>query len=318
MFSNIMLEEPNIDAGQTDLSSQVEKREGGGWPVWEHQADRILNSIRTHVFQPSAIGIVALGQAIVLRGDKYNSYVALHKFLRILDTFLSQLIAWAEQTDPPNRELRKWAGEALADRLQFLLAQQRDWHDKNEGFRKRRAEFGDRRHARLPRSYIAWVAGDYLDAIIKEQVAAYLLLSPPPGEQNGMSTAQLLGYSEERVSWLKKLVALPSFSADSARQWADIVFERMQQDEQKILNTPEMRRCKPRPDIAERRSKTRFIVRSGKLSAKDNKHRRSDAKVRLYDFQSTILGAVLRLASKPVGSIRGITRPGLTFRRQRI
>jgi hypothetical protein len=259
----------------------------GGWPAWDHQADQILNSIRTHVFQPSAIGIVALGQALVLRGDKNNSYAALDSFLGILGAFLSQLIDWAEQTDPPNRELRKWAGEALADRLQFLLAQQRDWRDKNEGFRKRRAEFEDRRHARSPRSYLSWWAGDYLDALIKERGAAWFLLSPPPGDENGASVAQLLGYPEERVLWLKKLVALPAFSPDSARQWADVVFERMERDEQEILNSPQMRAC----------------------NSRDSRRRRRSRVVRLYDFKKTIIGGVIRLASKPVGSIRGITRP---------
>jgi len=259
----------------------------GGWPAWEQQAEQILTSIRAYVFQPNAIGIVALGQAIVLRGDKRNSDVALQSFLQIVDAFLSQLITWAEQTDPPNRELRNWAGERLFERSQFILAQQRDWRDKNEGFRKRRAEFGDRRHARAPLSYIAWVAGDYLDAVIKERGAAYLLLSPPPTEENGVSVAQLLGYSEERVSWLKKLVALPPFSADSARQWAEVVFERMERDEEKILNAPQMREC----------------------NSRDSRERRPSGDVRLYDFKKTINGAIIRQVSKPVGSIRGITRP---------
>src|SRR4030095_1620517 len=154
------------------------------------------------------------------------------------------------------------------------------------GIQKRRAEFGDRRQARSPLSHIAWVAGDYLDALIKERRDACLELSPAPGAENGASFAQLLDYSEERVSWLKKLVALPAFSADSACQWADVVFERMQKDEQKILNSPQMREC----------------------NSRDSRERRRNGEVRLYDFKKTIVEAVVRLASKPVGHIRGITR----------
>jgi hypothetical protein len=270
-----------------DKMKEESPRIRGSWPAWEQEAEQILTSIRTHVFQPNAIGIVALGQAVVMRGDKSNSDVALHSFLRILDMFLSQLIHWVEQTDPPNRELRKWAGEALANRSQFLLAQQRDWQDTNEGFRKRRAEFGDRRHARLPRSHIAWVAGDYLDALIRERGAACLLLSPPRGDENGGYFAQILGYSAEQVSWLKKVVALPAFCEDSAHEWADVVFERMQKDEQKILSSPPMREC----------------------NSRDSRERRGSGEVRLYDFKKTIVEAVVRLASRPVGYIRGLTRP---------
>ena len=281
----------------------------GGWPAWEQQALEILSSIRAHVFEPSAIGIVALGQAVVLRGDKANSDVALGGFLRILDIFLSQLIAWAEQTEPPNRELRRWAGKALAERLLFLSAQSDHWRETNEGFKKRRAEFGDRRRARSPGSYLGWLAGDYLDKLIGERRIAEVVLSPLRA-LDGSSFAQLLGFGEDRVLRLKELCALPDFSPDSAREWADLVFSAMNEDEKEILKAVEIRKSKPRADIADRRSETRFIVRSGKLYAKDNKHCGREGKVRLHDFQSTIVRAVMRLARKPSRRVRGITRPG--------
>jgi len=269
-----------------DEQNSQSARKPGGWPAWELEADQILSSIRTHVFQPNAIGIVALGQAVVLRGNKYNSYVALDAFLHILDDFLSQLIDWAEQTDPPNTELRKWAGEALADRLQFLLAQQPDWYIENEGFRERQPS--DRRHARTPLSYLGWLSGDYLRALILKRRAAGLLLLPAPGSAgNSMTFAELLNYSEKRISWLRKLNALPDFSRESSLQWANVVFERMRQDEQKILDAPEMRNRKTRDSTETRRS----------------------GKVRLHDLKRTITKAVIRLASKPVGTVCGITRP---------
>jgi hypothetical protein len=33
-----------------------------GWPMWDLEAEKILSGIRAHIFDPSAIGIVALGQ----------------------------------------------------------------------------------------------------------------------------------------------------------------------------------------------------------------------------------------------------------------
>ena len=221
----------------------------------------------------------------MLRGDKINSGAALRGFLRILDVFLSQLIDWAEQTDPPNRELRKWAGEALAERLLFLSAQSDQWYDTNEGFKKRRAEFPDRRHARSPRSYVSWLAGDYLRKLMEERRIADLVLSPLQA-LHGSSVAQLACFPDERVSWLKRLLALRDFASNPA-SWTDVVYERMQQDEQYILNLPQMREC----------------------SSRDSRQRRRSGEVRLYDFKPTITDAVMRLASKKSGSFRGIMRP---------
>ena len=62
-----------------------------GWPMWDLEAEKILSGIRAHIFDPSAIGIVALGQRAVQK-DENNSDIAFHDFLRILDAFLSQLI----------------------------------------------------------------------------------------------------------------------------------------------------------------------------------------------------------------------------------
>ena len=89
-----------------------------GYPAWDLKAKQILNGIRKWVKK---------------RGDAGE--VAFDDFLQILDAFLSQLIEWAEQKD--STELRDCAGSALADRLQFLSAQQRDWCTENEGFRQR-------------------------------------------------------------------------------------------------------------------------------------------------------------------------------------
>jgi len=94
----------------------------GGWPAWEEQAEQILNDIRARI-------LIATGAVEEAREAKEaaklraSSEIAFHDFLRILDAFLSQLINWAEQTEPPIRELRKLAGGALAERLLFLSAQ---------------------------------------------------------------------------------------------------------------------------------------------------------------------------------------------------
>jgi hypothetical protein len=258
--------------GEQDESSGLESDEPhvpktSGWPAWDLEAKEILSGIR-HWVQKG--------------GDE--SEVAYADFLQILDVFLSQLIEWAEQKD--STELRDWAGWALADRLQFLSTQKGDWCSENQGFKKRWAEFADRRRARSPRSYLGWLAGDYLRRLANERIISGVLLSPV-SEDKPETFAELSNYSEERKAWLKKLSALRNFSPESAPQWAQVVFEKMEQDEQKILNSPQMGKCQTR----------------------DSTQRRPSGKVRLYDFKPTIVKAVVSLALKPVGHIRGITRP---------
>jgi hypothetical protein len=256
-----------------------------GWPAWGLQSEQILDSIRAHVFHPGAIGTVALGQSSVLKGDNSNDIV-FADFLQIFDVLLSQLIRWVEQKEMG--ELHKWAGKALAERLQFLLAQQQDWCLENQRFAERWSL--DRRHVRPPRSYLGWLAGDYLRALIVERRVAGLLLMPPLGaadEDNPATVAELLNYPEKRISWLRRLRALPDFSRDSAPKWADVVFDRMRQDEQKILATPDMRNRKTR----------------------ESTKRRRNGKVRLGDLKRTVTKAVMSMASKAAGTIRGITRP---------
>src|SRR5215475_1575196 len=124
-----------------------------GWPMWDFEAEKILKGIRYWVKKGGEEGEVA-----------YTD------FLQILDAFVSQLINWTKQKEFP--ELREWAGRALADRLQFLWTQKGDWLSENEGFNKRWAEFADRRHARAPRSYLGWLAGDYLRKLTHQRMLA--------------------------------------------------------------------------------------------------------------------------------------------------
>jgi hypothetical protein len=235
------LNELNADEPYTPKTS--------GWPMWHFEADKILSGIH-HWVQRG--------------GDE--SDVAFADFLQILDAFVSQLIKWGEQNELP--ELREWAGQALADRLQFLWTQKGDWCSENEGFQKRWAEFGDKRRTRSPRSYLGWLAGDYLRKLMHRRTLAGVL-------------------PQERISYLKELAALPDFSPESALKWGEFVFERMEEDEQKIMNSPVLRKCQTR----------------------DSRERRRSGAVRLYDFKQTIVKAIVSLASKPVGHIRGITRP---------
>ena len=194
------------------------------WPMWDLEAEKILSGIR-HWVQRG--------------GDE--SDVAYADFLHILDFFLSQLINWTEQRDL--REVREWAGRDLADRLQFLWTQKGDWCSENEGFNKRWIELGDKRHTRSPRSYLGWLAGDYLRKLIHERLVAGVMLSSSETGNGSASIAEVSGYSKERILYLKMLTALPDFSPESAPKWAEIVFEIMQQDEQAILNAPAMRKC---------------------------------------------------------------------------
>jgi hypothetical protein len=240
-----------------------------GWPMWDLEAEKILSGIR-HWVQT---------------GNEEESDVAFnHDFLRILDAFLLQLINWIEQTDLP--EVHEWAGRALADRLQFLWTQKGDWHSENEAFNKRWKEFADRRHARSPRSYLGWLAGDCLRKLAHQRILAGVLLSSYETAKKSASGAEMAEL-KERISQVKELIALPAFSPESALRWAEVVFERMQQAEQGILNSPVLQKCQTR----------------------DSRERRPTGRVRLYDFKKTIIGAVVRLASKAPGHIRGITRP---------
>jgi hypothetical protein len=251
-FSNLDSDEPYVP-------------KTSGWPMWDLQAEEILSGIR-HWVQT---------------GDDEERDVAFHHdFLRILDAFLSQLINWTEQRDRP--EVHAWAGRALADRLQFLWTQKGDWCSENEGFQKRWAEFADKRHARSPRSFLGWLAGNYLRKLTHQRILAGVLLSSFEMAKKSASEAE-----KERISDLKKLTALQDFSPQSAPEWAELVFERMQQDEQEILNSPVLQKCQTR----------------------DSRERRRSGAVRLYDFKKTIVGAVVSLASKPIGHIPGITRP---------
>src|SRR5262245_46878584 len=260
----------DVRGESTDLDSDKPYVPGtSGWPTWDLEAEKILKGIRYWVQKGGEEGEVA--------------YV---DFLKILDAFVSQLIDWTEQEDLP--EIRQWAGRELADRLQFLWTQRSDWCSENEGFQKRWSEFADKRHVRSPRSYIGWLTGDYLRELHHERLIAGALLSPSETGKKSASIAEVSGYPNERILWLKKLCALSNFSPKSALEWATIVFERMQEDERKILDSPEMRKCKTR----------------------DSSERRRSGEIRLYDFKKTIIEAVVRLASKPVGQIRGITRPG--------
>src|SRR6266513_2824407 len=90
------------------------------WPIWEWKAQRFLDGIK-HWIE---------------KGDE-NGFVAFHAdFLSILDKFLSQLINWTEDAD--SEDVKQWAGRAMAERLQFLKSQERDWRVENSAFAETR------------------------------------------------------------------------------------------------------------------------------------------------------------------------------------
>lgn len=257
---------------QSSVSARTSKKTKlttSGWPAWDVQAEEFLDGIRHWVNKG---------------GD--DSFVAFHAdFLSILDVFLDQLINWTEQTDA--QELRRWAGQALAERLQFLKSQERDWRVRNSAFCATRTQFGDRRHSRSPRAYLGWLAGDYLSEVMNEKRIAPLFLRRPPIIGIGTkSAADRLELPNEDKRWLKRLSDLPNFSRDAASEWAEAVYEKMEQDEESILQSPEMQANRSR-----------------------DSQRRHSGKLRLYDYKRTIIQAVIKQALKPVGSVRGVTRP---------
>ena len=262
-----MRHRPELREASTSEENLKQKKgmNGKGYPAWDLKAEQVLNGIREWVKKGGDAGEVAFDD-----------------FLQVLDAFLSQLIEWTEQKD--SIELREWAGWALAERLQFLSTQEREWCNDNKGFEKRQMQFGDRRHARAPLSYLGWLAGDYLRKLVSERRQAALLLAPV---HDGKSTAELAGYSKKRKDRLKWLLKLDDFSPESATDWGEAVFKEMEAHEEIILNSPQMR--------------TRI--------SRDSRERRKSGEVRLYDFKPTIVRAVGRLAAKPPGQIRGITRP---------
>lgn len=62
-------------------------------------------------------------------------------------------------------EVKSWAGTALAERLRFLSSEEKEWGEGNEAFAAAEKQFGDRRRARTPLSYLGWLAGDYVRVI---------------------------------------------------------------------------------------------------------------------------------------------------------
>jgi|SRR5579884_373005 len=152
-------------------------------------------------------------------------------FRLLIHRSVSQLIDWTEKTDSASW-LNGWAGEALAELLRFLSSQEQFWR-QNKKFDDVLQRFGDRRKARAPESYIAWLAGDYVRAIDGEWGCAALHLRSPA----------MLFYSRERKRWLKKLAKLPAFSPASADEWGEIVYQEMLKDKEKIMGQPEMHKA---------------------------------------------------------------------------
>ena len=256
--------------------------------------------------------------ALIERGDA-NSEMFFHvDFLPVLDAFLSQLIVWAEAKSPS--QVKDWSGTALAERLRFLSSQEQEWIG-NEAFAATQKRFGDRRGARTPLSYLGWLAGDYVRVINRERGRAAIRLSPGLTGV-GMSVSDLVGDSQEQKQWWRTLAALEEFSADSAPTWAQMVFERMLLDENKILSAPEMRGRQSRdakrrtidmdarpaiPWIRAGRSRTNNVGKALHSLALESE--RQEAPMRLSDYKETIVDAVIRLAKKPRGGVRGVTRP---------
>lgn len=205
-------------------------------------------------------------------------------FLPLVDDVLGQLVRWTEEAS--SDELRRRAGEALAERVRFVATQQKQWADINEGFR---AMFGDKRGARGPLG-IGWLVSTYVRAINDERVPASIAVMPDLAE--GGSVADVLGYPAERKSWLQKVAALPDLSPGSAKKWGEVVYERMKMDAPTIMASSEMR--------------GRTSYRG--LQRKEQRVTDSDA-ARFSDFKEAITDAVHTLARKPRGSVPGVTRP---------
>ncbi len=223
--------------------------------------------------------------AKLIEGGQLESINFFHwGFLRVLDEALSRLIRWTEDTT--KGDLQNWAGQALAERLRFLSSQEGEWIACNSAFAETQKRFGDRRKARTPLSFLGWLAGDYVRVIENDRHVADQLLVRRTIGRTRKSIADLSKYSDERKTYLKKVVALDPLSPTSAPAWAQIVFKRMLTDEEEILATPEMKGVRTRDG-----------------------ERRKNRRVKLADCKPTIFRAVTTLASKPRGGVRGITRP---------
>jgi hypothetical protein len=289
--------------------------------------------------------------ALIERGDA-NSEIFFHTdFLRVLDAFLSQLITWAEAQSPAplkqderQKGLKDWAGTALAERLRFLSSQEQEWDAGNEAFAAAQKKFGDRRGARTPRSYLGWLACDYVRILQRERHSACLALDTNliDGESCAAELlsahnlaalllqtalpdhllAGLLALAAERKKRLRELAALEELSPESAPMWAQMVYERMLVDENKILSAAEMRGRQSRdakrrtvnmearsaaPWIRVGRSRTNNVGKA--LHSLTLESERQEARVKLADYKQTITRVVIKLAEKPRGGVRGVTRP---------
>jgi hypothetical protein len=224
---------------------------------------------------------------LVERNDT-RSPVYFQDFLEVFDTALDHLIRWIE--DDESDQLKRDAGTALAERLRFLTSQEQTWIDANEAFRAKYGEFGDRRKARSPRSYLGWRTGDYVRAVEDERHIAALLLDSR-FTANGVSIADLKQFSSKKKQWLEKLTQLQSLSPESADEWITVISQRMLEDEKEILDELET--------LGFRKQE----------SKKYRENPMEPGRMRLSDYHPTISKAVHALASKPKGQVRGVTKP---------
>ncbi len=217
-----------------------------------------------------------------LESDRGDSFVVFHKdFLPVVDAVLSKLITWAE--GEASHDLKRWAGRALADRVRAVSAQEKRWRDTNPAFEERTIEFGagDKRGARAPECEIAWLSGDYLRELESRRSVIQRYAAVP--------VADVFPGFEQQGGWREKLIALPIFDEHSWPQWAKTVYERMCENEDEILARMESKGAPLTRDACERRGETK--------------------RVRLYDYIPNINAAIKSLAAKPIGTIRGITKP---------
>jgi len=223
-----------------------------------------------------------------------RSYSYFCDFLGLLDKCLSGLIEWTEQASPS--VLKEWAGKALAERLLYLYSQKGFWERKNDSFAE--AWPRDRRKARAPESCFAWKAREYVRRINYERDKAQLWLTLRQRKKGNEASALDCLYSAQEKKRLKKIAQLKDFGPDSAREWADMVYQEMLKDEEKIMSAPELQ------------GKSSYESRRRAELAEVKRRKQSEpGKARLADYRRTIKSAVLALAKKARGQVLGITRP---------
>jgi hypothetical protein len=215
-----------------EAGDKGEDRERGGWPMWVERSEEILEGIRAHVlYYPDAIGIVALGQAALQKGDARR--IAFYDLVRIADLFVSQLIEWGFSKE--EGELHEWAGSALANIIWRLQKRDTELGAANLFYMKESAKIRKEKPVALyPKSKISRIVRRELGAALEMRKRLVIIRAIRRDvEKRGWESKELLvAIDEEKARLVPReyfpFEKLPPFSVKFEQKWWDFLWPFLQ------------------------------------------------------------------------------------------